>query len=125
VFVCAAIAAAAGLGLAGFYGTYALLGTALVIAAVAKLRVPGASRVQPVHSFVQALKLPRDVWRFAIWLFPLTFAAPYAALYIQYSTLRLSGAGRAGILQGAIGIGLTVRSLLCSSSAFFHPSNVD
>ena len=44
VFVCAAAAAAAGFGVTGFYGTYALLGTALVLVAVAKLRVPGAGK---------------------------------------------------------------------------------
>jgi O-antigen/teichoic acid export membrane protein len=120
-----AAAAAAAFGVAGFYGAYALLGAALVLAAVAKLHDPGARRVRPARSLADAFKLPRDVWRFGIWLFPLTFAAPYAALYVQYSTLRLYGAGTAGILVGAIGIGLSVRTLLGASHAIFLTPNVN
>jgi O-antigen/teichoic acid export membrane protein len=125
VFVFAAIAAAAGLGVAGFYGAYALLGTALVLAAILKLRVPGAKKVRPRRSLAKAFKLPRDVWRFGFWLFPLTFAAPYAARYVQYSVLRLYGAGSAGILQGAIGIGLSVRTLLGAAHSIFLTPNVN
>jgi O-antigen/teichoic acid export membrane protein len=124
VFVFAATAAAA-FGVAGFYGTYALLGTALVVAAVAKLHDAGATRARPPRSLAQAFKLPRDVWRFALWLFPLTFVAPYAAFFVQYSTLRLYGAGTAGILVGAIGIGLSVRTLLGASHAIFLTPNVN
>jgi len=69
--------------------------------------------------------LPREVWRFAIWLFPLTFAAPYAAWFIQYSVLSLYGAGRAGILQGAIGISLSVRTLLGAAHSIFLTPNVN
>ena len=119
VFVCAAGAAAGGFGVAGFYGTYAAFGSALILAALAKLHVPGASRARPAFSFARAFKLPRDVWRFAIWLSPLAFAAPYAAWYVQYSTLRLYGAGVAGLLTGAIGIGLSVRALLGMSHQIF------
>jgi O-antigen/teichoic acid export membrane protein len=125
VFVFAAIAAATGLGVAGFYGAYALLGPALVLAAILKLRVPAAKKVRPVRSLAKAFKLPRDVWRFAFWLFPLTFAAPYAAWYVQYSVLSLYGAGSAGILQGAIGIGLSVRTLLGAAHSIFLTPNVN
>src|SRR5207302_3813783 len=84
VFVFAAAAAAA-FGVAGFYGAYALLGTALVLAAVAKLHDPAARGVRPARSLAQAFRLPRDVWRFAVWLFPITFASPYAAFFVPYS----------------------------------------
>jgi antigen flippase len=124
VFVFAAGTAAA-FGVAGFYGAYALLGTALVVAAIVKLHDPGARKVRHASSLAQLFKLPRDVWRFAIWLFPLTFVAPYAAFYVQYSTLRLYGAGTAGILVGAIGIGLSVRTLLGASHAIFLTPNVN
>jgi O-antigen/teichoic acid export membrane protein len=85
--------------------------------------VPGARRVE--RSFSSAFRMPRQVWRFAIWLFPLTFAAPYAAWFIQYSVLSLYGAGRAGILQGAIGISLSVRTLLGAAHSIFLTPNVN
>jgi O-antigen/teichoic acid export membrane protein len=124
VFVFAAAAAAA-FGVAGFYGAYALLGTALVLVALTKLHDPRSRKVRPGPTLVEAFKLPRDVWRFALWLFPLTFVAPYAAFFVQYSTLRLYGAGTAGILVGAIGIGLSVRTLLGASHAIFLTPNVN
>jgi hypothetical protein len=124
VFVFAAAAAAA-FGVAGFYGAYALLGTALVLAAVAKLHDAGAARVRRHRSLAETFRLPRDVWRFAVWLFPLTFIAPYAAFYVQYSTLRIYGAGTAGILVGAIGIGLSVRTLLGAAHSIFLTPNVN
>ncbi|MEO8456124.1 MAG: polysaccharide biosynthesis C-terminal domain-containing protein [Sphingomicrobium sp.] len=124
-FVFAAVAAAAGFGVAGFYGTYAVLGTALVLAGMAKLHVPGAGRGRHLFSFAKRFRMPREVWRFAIWLFPLTFAAPYAAWFVQYSVLSLYGAGSAGILQGAIGISLAVRTLLGAAHPIFLTPNVN
>ena len=124
VFVFAAAAAAA-FGVAGFYGAYALLGTALVVAAMVKLHDPGARKVRRASLARPGVQTPRDVWRFALWLFPLTFVAPYAAFFVQYSTLRLYGAGTAGILVGAIGIGLSVRTLLGASHAIFLTPNVN
>jgi O-antigen/teichoic acid export membrane protein len=124
VFVFAAIAAA-GFGVAGFYGTYALFGTALIIASMGKLHVPGAGGSPSVRSLVSRFKLPKDVWQFALWLTPLAFAAPYAAWYVQYSILKLYGAGTAGLLQGAIGIGLSVRTLLGAAHPIFLTPNVN
>lgn len=125
VFALAAVAAAAGFGVAGFYGTYAALGLALVLGAIAKLHVPRASRERHARSIASAFNLPSEVWRFAFWLFPLTFAAPYAAWFVQYSVLSLFGAGRAGILQGAIGISLSVRTLLGAAHSIFLTPNVN
>ena len=125
VFVIAAVSAAAGLGVAGFYGAYALAGMALIVGALAKLHVPGARMLPSAGSLKRAFALPRDVWRFGAWLFPLAFAAPYAAWYVQYSTLRLFGAGTAGLLQGAIGIGLSVRTLLGMAHQIFLTPHVN
>ena len=125
VFVFAAVASAAGFGVAGFYGTYAVLGAALVLFAMVKLHVPGAGQESHQRLEEGPLRLPREVWAFSLWLFPLTFAAPYAAWFIQYSVLSLYGAGKAGLLQGAIGISLSVRTLLGAAHSIFLTPHVN
>ncbi len=125
VFVFAAAAAAA-FGVAGFYGTYALLGTALVVAAIAKLHDPaapgpGAPAPSPRRFKLAARRLA--VRALAVSRSP--SLRPTRAFFVQYSTLRLYGAGTAGILVGAIGIGLSVRTLLGASHAIFLTPNVN
>jgi antigen flippase len=118
------VAAAAGFGLAGYYGVYAALGAVLVAVAAARV-----ARRTPVEGsrlrWRDLLRLPRPIWRFSAALMALTVAAPYAALYIQYTSLHLFGAAAAGVLQAAIGISLTVRTLLGAAHAVFLTPQVN
>ena len=124
--VVAALAAAAGLGVDGFYATYALLGTALIVVASSRLHVAGAPKADRERLRLRdAFRLPPAMWRFAAWLMPLTFLAPYAAWFVKYSTLKLYGVAAAGILQGAIGISLSVRTILGAAHAIFLTPNVN
>jgi antigen flippase len=125
VMVVAAAVAAAGLGVDGFYAVYAVLGVVLVIVATRRLTVPGFQGPRVRLSVREAFRLPPAIWRFAAWLLPLTFLAPYASWFVKYTTLRLYGADTAGILQGAIGISLSVRALLGAAYAVFLTPNVN
>ncbi|MEO7103456.1 MAG: hypothetical protein ABI119_08960 [Gemmatimonadaceae bacterium] len=126
VMVVAALAAAAGLGVDGFYAVYALLGTALIVVAAGRLRVEGAPKSERARLRLrEAFRLPPAMWRFSAWLLPLTFIAPYAAWFVKYSTLKLYGVTAAGILQGAIGISLSVRTILGAAHAIFLTPNVN
>lgn len=124
VLVVAAIAAGIGFGLVGFYGVYAVLGTAVMVFAsrwlAQTLRRPRAPL--PLR---EAFRLPTAVWRFAAALIALTFAAPYAALFVQYTALRRFGAAGAGVLQSAIGISLSTRALLGTAHAVFLTPHVN
>jgi O-antigen/teichoic acid export membrane protein len=126
VLVLSAIAAAAGLGVDGFYAVYAAAGALLVIVATTRLRVPGLQTSERIPLRLgDCVRLPAAMWRFAAWLLPLTFLAPYAAWFVKYSTLRLYGVEAAGILQGAIGLSLSVRALLGAAHAVFLTPNVN
>ncbi len=126
VMVTAALAAAVGMGVNGFYASYAMLGTILVLVAAARLRVPGVvTSDRKELRLLDAFRLPPAMWRFAGWLIPLTFLAPYAAWFVKYSTLKLYGVSAAGILQGAIGISLSVRTILGAAHAIFLTPNVN
>jgi O-antigen/teichoic acid export membrane protein len=124
VLLLAAIAAGVGLGLDGYYGLYAILGTVLVFVAARSVS-PRAPSVRPPLTLGQAFHLPAAVWRAAGALLALTFAAPYAALFVQYTSLRLYGAVASGILQSAIGISLSVRALLGTAHAVFLTPHVN
>lgn len=126
VMVIAAVAAAAGLGVDGFYAVYAVLGITLVVVAAGRLAVPGFTGAdrRPLL-FRDALQLPPAIWRFAAWLLPLAFLAPYAAWFVRYSTLKLYGIDNAGILQAAIGISLSVRAVLGAAHPVFLTPNVN
>ncbi len=122
--VVAAAAAGIGLGLAGFYGVYAAVGGVLVVVAARTLvRIRHAART--AIPLKQAFQLPRAVWRFAAALVTLTFASPYAALFVQYTALRLYGAVGSGILQSAIGISMSIRALLGAAHAVFLTPHVN
>jgi enterobacterial common antigen flippase len=126
VMVMSAVAAAAGGGVDAFYAVYAGLGTILVIDAARRIVAPGLAKADRVPLTLRdAVRLPPAMWRFAAWLLPLTFLAPYAIWFVKYSTLRLYGVDAAGILQGAIGISLSVRALLGAAQAVFLTPNVN
>jgi O-antigen/teichoic acid export membrane protein len=126
VMVVAAVAAGAGLGVDGFYSVYAVLGLALVIAAALRLAVPGVAKHERLPLGGRAaFQLTPSMWRFALWLLPLTFLTPYAGWFVKYSALKLYGVGSAGILQGAIGISLSVRALLGTAHSVFLTPNVN
>lgn len=121
----AALAAAAGLGVDGFYAAYALLGTCLVTVAAARLAVPGVTAADRLPLRARAaLRLTPGMWSFALWLLPLTFLAPYAGWFVKYTTLKLYGVAAAGILQSAIGISISVRALLGAAHSVFLTPHV-
>jgi O-antigen/teichoic acid export membrane protein len=126
VMVFAALIAAAGTGVDGFYASYALLGLVLVI--VASRRLAGAGVPAPVRHRAPLrgrLRLPPAVWRFGAWLLPLTFLTPYAAWFLRYDTLRLFGVPAAGLLQSAVGVSLVIRALLGAAHVVFLTPNVN
>lgn len=111
VFAASALAAGLGLGLRGYYALYALLGTILVAAAMWWLRRPISADARRL-TLTELLSLPGPVWRFGGALLALTFAMPYASLFVLATTFTLYGAEVSGILQSAIGLSLMVRTLL-------------
>lgn len=121
----AALAAAVGLGVDGFYAVYAFLGTCLVAVAAGRLAVPGitAADRRPLRAR-DAMRLTPGMWSFALWLLPLTFLAPYAGWFVKYTTLKLYGVASAGILQSAIGLSISVRALLGAAHAVFLTPHV-
>ena len=124
VLVVAALAAGLGFGLAGFYGVYAVLGAVLVVVAARSLvRLHRADRA--AIPLKQAFRLPGVIWRFSAALLTLSFASPYAALFVQYTALTLYGAVGSGILQSAIGISLAVRVLLGTAHGVFLTPHVN
>ncbi|MGH7592325.1 MAG: hypothetical protein ACRELE_00495 [Gemmatimonadales bacterium] len=124
VMLLAAVAAGIGLGLSGYYGVYAVLGVALMVVGARRVML-GARAGRRALSPVDVFRLPAVVWRFSGALIALTFAAPYAALFVQYTTLRLYGAAASGILQSAIGVSLSVRALLGTAHAVFLTPHVN
>jgi O-antigen/teichoic acid export membrane protein len=110
----------------GFYAIYAILGALLVLVSATRLTTPGIRREDrhPLH-LRKALRLPPEIWRFGAWLLPLAFLAPYAGWFVKYDTLKLYGVDAAGILQGAIGISLSVRALLGAAHPVFLTPNVN
>lgn len=125
VLLLAAVVAAVGAGLDGYYGTYAAGGTLLAVVGARRLHVLRRSARSPRVSLGHAFRLPEAVWRFAGAMFALAFAAPYAALFVQYTALRLYGADASGILQSAIGISMSVRTLLGTAHAVFLTPHVN
>jgi len=117
--------AAVKLGLIGYYGTYAALGGVLVIVAARHLAWSEPGHEHPRLSFRERFRLPAAIWRFAAALLALTFAAPYGTLYLQYTSLHLYGPVASGILQSAVGISLTVRTLLGTAHAIFLTPQVN
>lgn len=126
VLAAAAGVAAAGGDVDGFYLTYAVAGTMLVVVAALRLSVPGLAPAdrRPLR-VSDAVRLPAVMWRFSAWLLPLTFLTPYAAWFVKYSTLEQYGVDAAGILQAAIGLSLSVRAVLGAAHAVFLTPNVN
>ena len=124
VLVAAAVTAAVGFGFGGFYGLYATLGTVLVVIAARRVTAAG-SGVPSAPRISAGFRLPVAIWRFAGALLALAFAAPYAALFVQYTSLRLYGAEASGILQSAVGISFSVRTLLGTAHAVLLTPHVN
>src|SRR5678816_75446 len=71
------------------------------------------------------LGLPSTFWRFSGTLMLLTFVMPYAALQVYYTVLGQLGATTAGWMQAAIGLSLSVRTLLGSAHPVFLTPHVN
>ena len=117
-------------GLAGLYATYAVLGgivflyglrlatsrPAAMLAAGVK-RAPGARDTR--------FGLPPTMWRFSVALVVVAFVTPFAALRVQYAVMSEYGASAAGWMQAAVGLSLSVRTLLGSAHSVFLTPNVN
>jgi PST family polysaccharide transporter len=125
VFAMAGLLGAWTFGLRGIYTLYVVPATLLCGFAVARLNMPGGAAPQPPVSILTAARLPREIWRFGLALFALTFLAPYAALFVHYQVLRDLGPEAAGWMQAAIGISLAVRTVLGSAHPVFLTPNVN
>jgi O-antigen/teichoic acid export membrane protein len=110
-------------GLRGIYAIYAALGAVFVIIA-ARWVVRGLPRHAPSRP-LRVPHLPPLVWRFSFALLALAFAAPYATLFVHYSVFRVYGAESAGLLQAAVGLSLSIRTLLGSAHAVFLTPHVN
>lgn len=113
-------------GLAGYYAVYAVLGLVLVL--VVLRRATRDARGVPLPRIPQprlALGLPKPIWRFSAALFTLAFAAPYAALFVQYRVFRDHGADAAGWMQAALGIAISVRTILGTAHGVLLTPNVN
>jgi O-antigen/teichoic acid export membrane protein len=111
-------------GLRGVYGLYAALGTVFVIVAI-RWVVSGLPGGVAVVGGLRTPHLPQRVWRFSVALLAVSFAAPYATLFVHYSVFRSFGAESAGFLQAAVGVSLSVRTLLGSAHAVFLTPHVN
>lgn len=110
VLAATALAGAAWSGLAGLYLLYAVAGFAVALGPLLSLgRVPPAGDASAGHT---ASGLPGDVWRYALVLLGLSFATPFAALYVYQAVLGGLGAEAAGWMQAAMGIAIAARALL-------------
>lgn len=110
VLAVTALAGAAWSGLAGLYVLYAVAGVALSLGPLLSLgRVPPGTDDEGARG---ASGLARDVWRYSLVLLGLSFATPFAALYVYQSVLGGLGAEAAGWMQAAMGIAIAARSLL-------------
>jgi O-antigen/teichoic acid export membrane protein len=113
-------------GLEGVYLVYAMLGLGLVIVAYWLVGRPSAGESPDDGAGGGfSLRLPAAMWRFSLALLSVTFALPYAAFYVNYSVLSRFGAEATGWLQAAIGLSLSVRTLLGSAHAVFLTPNVN
>ena len=89
VFTAAALVGVSIGGLSGLYALYAASGLLLVMVV---LRGIGRGAVPTTNEGrLGPLGLPRQVWRFSMALMLLTFAAPYAALFVIYQVLAHDG----------------------------------
>lgn len=122
------------MGLQGFYLLYAIAGAGLVsiglwIVIRSSREAPPPDRVAEEPARDRALEggriLPPGIWRFSIPLMLLTFAAPFAALFVHYSILSGEGAAVAGWMQAAIGISLAVKGVLGAANGVFLTPNVN
>ena len=114
------------LGLVGYYAAYAVLGAVLVVI-VTRLATTGTDAPAPPGAPQQrfVFALPAPVWRFSGALLILTFLAPYAALFVHYRLLSGHGPETAGWMQAALGISISVRTVLGTAHSVFLTPNVN
>ena len=113
-------------GLMGYYATYAVLGSVLVVG-ITRMVTKDTDAPAPQRTLRQrfALGLPSRIWRFSGALLILTFLVPYAALFVHYRLLSDHGAAAAGWMQAAIGISLSVRAVMGSAHGVFLTPNIN
>jgi len=126
VFTLAGVLGAWWNGLVGLYGLYAVLGLLVVIPVMRTVRrIPDGTSLPVSAGDGFSIGLPREIWKFSLALFGLTFVTPFAAVYVHYQVLRYFGLKPAGWMQAAMGIGFSLRTLLGSASAVFLTPNVN
>lgn len=126
VFTVATVAGAWWYGLDGLYGLYAALGLLLVIPVIRMVeRTPSVAGAAVARDRAFSISLPRQIWKFSVALLALTFITPFAAVYVHYRVLSLFGLKSAGWMQAAMGLALSVRTLLGSAGAVFLTPNVN
>jgi O-antigen/teichoic acid export membrane protein len=137
VVTVSAVGGVLGWGLAGYYGVFAVAGTALVALAMRHIwrSSTTASPVEEGHSHAAAGQVMRDfsggkwlppiVWRFSLLLLALTFVMPFAALFVHYSVLVGLSPTAAGWMASAVGISLAVRGVLGAANSVFLTPNVN
>lgn len=113
-------------GLTGYYYVYAALGGATFWIIARRLsRSRGSLDSLTIPGFRTAFRLPRRVWHFSGALLVLSFATPYAALFVHYRLLRDHGAETAGWMQAAFGLAIAVRAVLGTAHSVFLTPNVN
>jgi O-antigen/teichoic acid export membrane protein len=115
-------------GLSGVYMVYAVLGPIAVLWGLTVTFKGTSSAPAPAPqdpTTLGWLGLPSTFWRFSGTLMLLTFVMPYAALQVYYTVLGQLGATTAGWMQAAIGLSLSVRTLLGSAHPVFLTPNVN
>lgn len=109
------VTALVGVALWGLRGLYALYGVGgLLLAWWVHRRVGGRGRAR------FSLRLPAQMWRFSAALLVLTILAPYAALFVNYRVLDCCGPQTAGWMQAAVGISISVRTVLGAAHPVFY-----
>jgi enterobacterial common antigen flippase len=125
VLAVAGLAGAMWLGLQGIYLLYLVPATILAMWALTRLATPAGGSPELPSPIAAARELPRDIWRFGGALLGLAFLLPYAALFVHYRVLADIGASAAGLMQAAMGISLSVRTVLGSAHSVFLTPNVN
>jgi len=114
--------------LSGVYMIYAVLGPLAVLLGLA-VTFRGTSTASPPApkdpASIGWLGLPPMLWRFSATLLLLAFVMPYAALQVYSRVFRMLGPTTAGWMVAAIGLSLSVRTLLGSAHPVFLTPNVN
>jgi O-antigen/teichoic acid export membrane protein len=128
VFSASAVFGAKWAGLSGVYMVYAVLGPLVVLWGLSVTFKGTSSAAAPAPqdpASIGWLGLPTMFWRFSGTLMLLTFVMPYAALQVYTTVFRKLGPTTAGWMVAAIGLSLSVRTLLGSAHPVFLTPNVN